>query len=154
MLMQTAKLFFSSLLFICFSLTSGAQSAALWPFLDVRPAPNYRDCTAIFFNGKMLANEYSPEGKCKLEQGMKGALTVATVKLSGKKGSPSTNIPFRVAVKNSRTNTLWMYSETALQRVQLEDILKKCEPGDRIIILTVDQRYSLPHHEIEVAGGC
>lgn len=152
--MQTANFFFSTLLFICISLSSGAQSLGLLPFLDMRPAPNYNDCAAIFFNGKMLADEYSPEGKCKLGEGMKGTLTVGTVQLSDGDYIPVKNIAFKAAVRNSRTNTLWMYSEETLQEVQLEDILKKCESGDRIIIMTVDQRYSLPHHEIEVAWGC
>ncbi|MCO6477682.1 MAG: hypothetical protein J5I94_13710 [Phaeodactylibacter sp.] len=152
--MQTANLFFSTLLFICISLSSGAQSLGLFPFLDIRPATNYHDCAAIFFEGEMLADEYSPEGKCKLEAGRKGTLTVATVNLSGSAVVPVENIAFKVAIKNNRTNTIWMYSEKASQEVQLEDILKKCEPGDRIIIMTVDQRYSLPHHEVEVAGGC
>ena len=47
-----------------------------------------------------------------------------------------------------------MYSEKALLEVQLEDVLKKCERGDRIIFMTVDQKYSLPHHEIELNLGC
>ena len=152
--MQIAKLFFSTLLFLCISLSSQAQLSATLPFLDFRPVSNYNDCAAILFNGKMLADEYSPEGKCKLGADMKGILTVAEVKLPATCNAQAKSIAFKVAIKNKRANTIWMYSEKALQEVQLEDILKKCEPGDRIIFMTVDQRYSLPHHEVEVVWGC
>ena len=85
---------------------------------------------------------------------MKGAISVATVSLSEDGGTPVKNISFRVAIKNERTNTMYMYSEKTFQEVQLEDILKSCEIGDKIIIMTVDQKYSLPHHVIDVKWGC
>ena len=118
------------------------------------PSPNYKDCAAILYKGNLLVNEYSPRGKCKLEEGMSGTLTVATVNLSDGGGAPIKNIGFKVAIKNGRTHTIWMYSEKTLQEVQLEDILKKCERGDRILFMTVDQKYSLPHNEIELNSGC
>ena len=151
--MQPAKLFFSTLLFISISLSSGTQSS-MDVFFSALPYPNYKECAAILYKGNLLVNEYSPRGICKLEEGMTGTLTVATVKLSDSGGIPVKNIAFKVAIKNARTNTIWMYSEKALLEVQLEDILKKCEKGDRIIFMTVDQQYSLPHHEIELNSGC
>jgi len=157
--MQAINLFFSTLLFISVSLSSGAQSAGLFSFnlfsstlCEVNH--NYNDCAAILYKGKLLVDEYSPRGVCKLEQGMTGTLTVATVTLSDDGGAPVKNIGFKVAIKNDRTNTLWMYADKTLQEVQVEDILKKCEKGDRIIFMTVDQKFSLPHHEIDVSWGC
>ena len=153
--MQPAKLFFSTLLFISISLSSGTQSS-MDVFFSALPYPNYKECAAILYKGKLLVDEYSPKGKCKLEQGMKGTLSVATITSSDSDNTPvpAKNIAFRVAIKNGRTNTIWMYSEKNLLEVQLEDILKKCEKGDRIIFMTVDQQYSLPHHEIELNSGC
>ena len=115
---------------------------------------NYKDCVAILYKGKMLVDDYSPKGKCKLEQGMTGALTLATVELSDDGAKPIKNIAFKIAIRNSRTNTIWMYSDETTKEVQLEDVLKKCEQNDRIIIMTVDQQYALPHPEIELLGGC
>lgn len=150
--MQVIMLFFSTFLFITISLSSSAQS------MDLFPAPvvstNYNNCAAILYKGKMLVNEYSPKGMCMLERGMKGKLTVAAVNLSDDGAIPVKNIGFKVAIRNQRTNTLWMYSDKTEQEVQLEDILEKCEKGDRIIIMTVDRNYSLPHHEISLDGGC
>lgn len=123
-------------------------------FSSTFPSLRYNNCAAILYKGKLLVDEYSPDGRCKLEEGMKGTLTVATVKLTDKGGTPMKNISFKVAIKNGRTNTLWMYSDEALESVQLEDILKKCERGDSIIFMTVNQTFSLPHHEIEFNWGC
>ena len=151
--MQRVHSFLCTLLFIAISLASAAQSLDF--FINALVPPNYSECAAILYNGNMLVDEYSPKGKCKLEEkNRKGVLSVATVKSSDEGTTPAKNIPFKVAIKNGRTNTIWMYSEKALQEVQLEDILKKCEPGDRIILMTVDQRYSLPHPEIELNWGC
>ena len=145
------NLFCSTLFFLlCF----GAANAQ---FLDPDYATkmyNYKDCAAIIYRGNLLVNEYSPKGICKLEGGMEGTLSVAAVKMSEAGASPTKKIGFKVAIKNARTNTLWMFSEETLQEVLIEDLLEKCEPEDRIIIMTVDQQYSLPHHEIEVRMGC
>ncbi|MCO6493834.1 MAG: hypothetical protein J5I98_35770 [Phaeodactylibacter sp.] len=152
--MQHVHSFLCTLLFIAVSLSSGAQSLDF--FINALVPPNYSECAAILYNGNILVDEYSPTGKCKLdEKSTKGVLSVATVKSSDKGcAAPARNIAFKVAIKNGRTNTIWMYSEKALWEAQLEDILKKCEPGDRIILMTVDQRYSLPHPEIELNWGC
>jgi hypothetical protein len=72
------------------------------------------------------------------------------VELSEKGGTPKKAIEFQVAIKNTMTNTLWMYSREILDEVRFEDVLAKCQKGDKIVILTVDQEYSLTHHEIEI----
>ncbi len=150
--MQVITLFFSTLVFITISLSSSAQSMDLFPAPVV--SPYYNNCAAILFKGKMLVNEYTPKGRCNLERGMKGKLTVAAVNLTDEGATPIKNIGFKVAIRNQRTNTLWMYSDEAVEAVQLEEVLEKCEKGDRIIIMTVDRNYSLPHHEISLDGGC
>ena len=150
--MQVLNYVITTLLFISISLPNGAQS---FDFLSSPPSySNYKECAAILYNGKALVEDYSPRGKCKLEEGMKGKLSVSTVELTANRTTPVKKIGFKVAIKNDRTNTLWMYSEKELMEVQLEDILKKCEKGDRIIFMTVDQKISLPHHEIEILSGC
>lgn len=114
----------------------------------------YSDCAAIFFKGEMLVDEYSPSGKCKLEQGMEGTLSLSAVELNDLGGKPTKKLSFQIAIKNPKTNTLYMYSDKVFESVQLEDILKKCTVGDHIIFLTTDQRYNLAHHEIEIVWGC
>lgn len=157
--MKTVKLFFSTLLLASISLSSSAQTIDFFASIFYTPfsTPKYSDCAAILYKGNLLVDEYSPKGICKIEEDMKGTLTVATIKSSDDGITPFRNIAFKVAIKNDRTNTIWLYSSKAFQEVELEDILKKCEYGDRIILMPVGQRYSLPHHEIEVAWknrGC
>lgn len=115
---------------------------------------DYSDCAAIIYNGKMLVDEYSPNGKCKLEQGMKGKLSLSTVQLSDKGGIPVRSLKFQIAIKNDKTNTMWMYSKGPLTEVNLEDVLKECKKDDRIIFLTTDKKIALTHHEIEIVRGC
>lgn len=155
--MQKVKLIFAALLLMSITLSSAAQSMEVFnpllfpPFI---PPPKYTDCAAILFNGKVLVNDYSPEGICKLEDIRHGTISVATVDLSDDSKTPIKNIGFKVAIQNHRTNTLSMYSDETFQEVRLEHIIEKCEMGDHIIIMTVDQKYSLPHHEIEIRWGC
>ncbi len=152
--MQTLNLIFSALLFVSTALSSGAQSLDIFP--DYIPAPdaNYKECAAILFDGKMLVDDYSPQGKCKVSAGTKGKLTVSEVQLGCQSAKPLKGVGFRVAIKNDRTNTLWMYSPKVLFEVNIQEVLKKCEQGDSILIMTEDQKYSLPHHVIEVDWGC
>ena len=110
----------------------------------------YNNCAAIIYNGKMLVDSYSPSGKCILSADQTGTISAATVELSEKGGTPKKAIEFQVAIKNTMTNTLWMYSREILDEVRFEDVLAKCQKGDKIVILTVDQEYSLTHHEIEI----
>lgn len=152
--MQIVNLLFSSVMFLVVSISSGAQTSIESLMFDPTP-PKYSQCAAILFDGKVLVDDYSPRGICKLETGMKGKLSVATVNLSCRGNStPINNIGFKVAIQNERTKTMWMYSDQMYMEVPLEEVLEKCEPGDRIIILTVGQQFSLPHNEIEIMGGC
>jgi len=151
--MHIVNFIISAFLLVSMTISSGAQSLVKFPY-EAPPSDNYRNCAAILHNGKVLVNDYSPEGKCRLEMGMRGILTVATVSLSDEGTFPQENITFKVAVKNERTNTIWMYSDQPMQELELKDVLKKCEKGDRLIIMTTDQEFSLPHHEVELVWGC
>ncbi len=115
---------------------------------------DFNECAAIFYKDKMLVNDYSPRGKCKLESGMKGKLKVYSVSLSEDGAEKIKDIGFKVAIKDGRTNTIWMYSEQTYYEIELDDILKRCRPEDKLIFMTVDRTYSLPHHEVELVFGC
>ena len=119
-----------------------------------KAAKPYSNCAAVYLNNNMLVNDFSPEGICKVEQGMKGKLQVSTVYFSMDAAQPFTNVGFKVAIKNEKTNTLWMFSDQTFHEIELEKILAKCNQGDKIMLLTVDQQFSLPHHEIEIMWGC
>ncbi len=102
----------------------------------------------------MLVDEYTADGQCAVFPEMTGDLTISTVDFSFGDFGLTLPVLFKVAIKNEQTNTLWMYSEASFIKIRLEDVLKKCQLGDRIILITVDQEYALPHHEIVVKSGC
>ena len=114
----------------------------------------FSNCAAVFLDNKILADEYSTNGKCVVQQGTKGKLMVSTVDFSFDSVEPYKTVGFKIAIKNEKTNTLWLYSEKTFYEINLEDILATCEPGDKIILLTVDKEYSLPQNEIAVNWGC
>jgi hypothetical protein len=151
--MKKIILLFSVLL--AFGLNSEAQPSAQG-FINNVPlsGETFADCAAIIYKGEMLVDEYSPRGKCKLEGGMKGIITVSAVELNEQGARPVKNIPFKIAIKDAETNTQWMFSDKTFKKVMLEDILKECNNGDKIIIITTDQKYALPHNEIEIMDGC
>ncbi len=150
--MKNFKTSFLAVVLFCLTSTTYGQTSVV-DAISYKSV-DYSDCAAIFYNGEMLVNEYSPDGKCQLGAGMKGKLTLSAVTLTESSATPTTVLPFRVAIKHSDSNTLWMFTESAVKEVMLEDIVKECKKGDKIIILTAYKKYSLSHHEIELTWGC
>ncbi len=114
----------------------------------------FNNCAAVFLDNDMMVDDYSPKGRCEVNAISKGALQVFSITFSLTNPSPYDQVAFKVAIRNQQTNTLWMFSEETYQQIPLEKILEKCQPGDSILLLTVDSQYSLPHHEIFVNWGC
>ncbi len=110
----------------------------------------YNDCAAIYFNGVLLVDDYSPRGKCVLDAERKGELTLYTVALTERGSTKVLGLPFRVAIHNDRTKTYWMYTKTAVKNILLQDLVRECEEGDRLIFVTEDKKYALPHGEVEL----
>lgn len=111
---------------------------------------SFNNCSAAFLNSKMLVNEYSPSGKCSVSITEKGDLTVSTVELSSKENKAIDPIMFQVAIRDKNTGTLMMVSKEGIQKIEIQKILTKCKKGDNIVVLTVNDEYSLPHNEILV----
>ena len=111
---------------------------------------SFSNCSAAFLNSKMLVDEYSPSGKCSISITQKGYLTVSTVELSSTVSKAVTPIMFQVAIKDKNTGTLVMVSKNKVQRIEIQNILEKCKKGDSIVLLTMNDEYSLPHNEILV----
>lgn len=142
---------FIALFFIAF-IPLNAQAGDLFNILD--RDYDYSVCAAILYKGNVLVDDYSPKGRCFLEKGMTGKLSISTVSLSETATIPQKTLKFHVAIKNKDTNTLFMITKEAILEIELEDILKQCKRGDIIVFLTVDKQYSLTHHEIDVITGC
>mgnify|MGYP000362561308 CR=1 FL=1 len=109
---------------------------------------SFQHCTAAFLNKSMVVNEYSPTGKCILSTTATGELTVQTVDLSPSASKPTGIIPFKLAIRDGQTNTLTLFSNADLTSIAIQSVLPKCKKGDRLVLLTLNDQYALPHNEI------
>jgi hypothetical protein len=110
----------------------------------------FNNCAAAFLDGRMVVDEYSPSGKCVIDRHAGGELTLCAVDLSPEKVAPMEKALFMVALRDANTGTLNMFSTATYQELDIRRVLEKCKPGDRIVLLTIDPRYAVPHAEILV----
>lgn len=114
----------------------------------------YSECAAIVYNDQMLVESYSPEATCELDASKKGKIGLSTVLLSEDETVVKTSLPFRWAIKNRKTGTIYSVDSKAIESIDVSEMLKHCGNRDSIIIMTVDPTYSVPHNEIIIKGGC
>ncbi len=89
-----------------------------------------------------------------MRENEKGTLSISTVNLTEIAATPKNAIKFHVAIKNRKTNTLFLLTKEAVLEIELEEVIRQCKMGDAIILLTENKRYSLTHHEVEIIWGC
>lgn len=123
--------------------------------LTMRPIANaqnqFTSCSAAFLDNKMVVNQYSPEGKCMLPIGATGKLIVAeTTLFEDGKANITNKIEFMVAIRDHNTKTLMMLSSEVYREINIEKIMTQCHKGDHIVLLTLKDKYALPHNEILV----
>ncbi|TAE32613.1 MAG: hypothetical protein EAZ91_04705 [Cytophagales bacterium] len=108
------------------------------------------DCVAAFVDAKMVVDEYSPRGQCRLPDTTTGELAVYTVDLSPTASIPQEKIDFQVGIRDKATGTITMFSRKKYRQVPVQTVLAKCQKGDRIVLMAVGKQYALPHNEILV----
>ncbi|GAB4010370.1 hypothetical protein GCM10028808_20960 [Spirosoma migulaei] len=110
----------------------------------------FKDCAAAFVDSKMIVNEYTTKGTCSLPTTATGKLTVNTIVLSPTESKAVDRIAFKIAIRDKATQTLVLFSKEEFKQVPIQKVLAKCRKGDRIVLLTLDDSYALPHNEILV----
>lgn len=120
------------------------------PALSLIGQNHFNNCSAAFLDRKMVVDQYAPEGKCVLPLDAAGELTVCTANLSPERSVPKDKIAFKIAIRDKNTGTLVMYSGDTYRKIDIQKVLAQCSPGDRIVLLTMDREYALPHNEILV----
>lgn len=110
----------------------------------------FTDCSAAFLNSKMVVDSYTKQGKCLLSSSATGELTVCTVNLSPTESKAVDKIAFKIAIRDKDTQTILLYSNENFKQVAIERVLAKCKKGDHIMLLTLDNKYAMPHNEILV----
>ncbi|MCB0665264.1 MAG: hypothetical protein KDC80_05545 [Saprospiraceae bacterium] len=107
-------------------------------------------CVAVFLDDHLVVDEYSEYGQCIIDYNVTGSFTVQTVILSSEQCQPTGQIKFRLAIRRGASNTLVSFSDNTFEEVPVEDVLSKCHAGDSILVMLVDEGYTLPHNEIIV----
>ncbi|QHV94461.1 hypothetical protein [Spirosoma endbachense] len=111
---------------------------------------SFSTCSAAFLNNKMVVDSYTDKGKCLLSSSATGQLTLQTVSLSPTGSKGLEKVPFRVAIKDKATQTLLLLTQEEVKEIDVKKVLAKCKKGDRVILLTLDDQYAVPHNEILV----
>ena len=111
---------------------------------------SFNNCSAAFLDNKMIVDDYSDRGQCKIAANAKGMLSVCTANLSPTESIPVDKISFMVAIRDHNTKTLVMYSAKSFKQLNIQKVLSQCKVGDGIVLLTQDKQYALPHNEILV----
>jgi hypothetical protein len=110
----------------------------------------FSDCPAAFLDKKMIVKEYSHKAKASISLSARGELSVGTVALSEKGNKLMDNFAFSIAIKDKATGTLMLFSKEHFAKIDIRKILSRCQKGDSIVILTLNNEYALPHNEILV----
>lgn len=111
---------------------------------------HFNSCSAAFLDNKLVVNEYTPTGKCILSQTAKGTLTVAEATYKNKQWHQTAPVEFMVAIRDKDTHTLTTFSKEIYRSLDIQNVMKLCRKGDRIVLLTTSTKYALPHNEILV----
>lgn len=133
-----------------FLLLGGLTVAQIGLAQDRSGSEKPNQCVAAFVGNRMVVDQYTTTGKCRLSATATGDLAVYTVHLSPTESKALDKIDFQVAIRDKQTGTLTMYSAKQYRQVPVQEVLTKCRKGDQIVLMTVDNRYALPHNEILV----
>jgi hypothetical protein len=112
---------------------------------------DFSNCAAILLNAKLVVDEYSPAGTCRISAHAKGKFTVQPITMDDKGNTlPQGKRRFKVAIRDGNTKTLLSFSDKIYTEIALEDLLKACRKGDHLVFMTLDRDLALPHNEVLV----
>ena len=148
--MQQSISFLSLSFFMFVTLLTSGQSL---DFLEFTKPVTYQFPAGILLDGEICDANYFNKSKTKLALNTTGTLTMAAISCN-KDGAPTKKIAFQVAVKNERTNTMWIYTKAPVTELDIHEVMLKCEMGDRIIVMPAEQKYELSNNEMYIQAGC
>ncbi|NEU69244.1 hypothetical protein GK091_20320 [Spirosoma agri] len=110
----------------------------------------FRICSAAFPNCQQIADQYIDKGRCTIPPTATSEFTLRTVTLSTTVTKAVDKIPFRVAIRDKATKTVVLPTKNKVKQIDVRNVRSKCRKDDRIVLLTPDDQYALPHNEILV----
>lgn len=146
--MKTAKAFLFISLFMVSAWVVGQTFDPWGVFPKETP---HQECTAIMYGDLPLEKSEQP---VRIKPDAKGVFSLATVSMSEAGTVPVDPVSFRVAIKDAKTQTIWMPTDQVYQDVDLEKLLPFCSNGDELIFMPVDRRFGLLQRTVVVGDGC
>jgi hypothetical protein len=112
-----------------------------------------QSCSVILFDDKWLIRTYAVSRTEMTPSAVKSIKALSPRGDISVKSFKNEKLEFSIAIKKKTGEMRVLF--TNFKWVKAQDVLKKCESGDKIVVILKDsQHYVLPHFEIEVQGGC
>jgi len=112
-----------------------------------------RSCSVVCLDDSWIPESYNLGAKNAIVLNAKGKISVhETNDVSDKSDYNRKDfIEFKVAIFKKKFDSMVSFSDNTYTSVDAQKVLKKCETGDQIVIILKDaEKFSLPHHRIDV----
>lgn len=114
-----------------------------------------QSCSVILLNDHWIINSYNKEEKAILDISSKGILSVHETGNVFYKSFKAETLEFKISILKKSGQVEEIFPGRFVKSVKAEDVLKKCQVGDKIIFVVKNpDKFFLPHNEIEVQDGC
>ncbi len=112
---------------------------------------DFSECAAVYLDDAMIITEYSPDGVSKVSLSDEGTLQLRVVRApEGTWRVSGSAQEFRVAIRDKKTGTLVMFGDKTYRRLELSEVLAKCNSGDHILVLSTNRKLGITGAEISV----
>ena len=112
-----------------------------------------RSCSVVCLDDSWIPESYNVGAQNTIVLNAKGKISVhETNDVSDKTDYNRKDfIEFKIAIFKKKFDSMVSFSDLTYTTVNAQKILQKCESGDQIIIILKNvEKFSLPHHRIDV----
>lgn len=121
--------------------------------LAQNPMATNRSCSVVCLGDSWIPESYDRNAKSTLNLQTKGVISVHETNDVSDKNDYNRKefIEFKVAIFKRKFDSMVSFSDSSFSTLDAQQVLKKCEKGDQIVIILKDaEKFSLPHHRIDV----
>ncbi|MEQ6118313.1 hypothetical protein [Reichenbachiella sp. MALMAid0571] len=112
-----------------------------------------RSCSVVCLDDSWIPESYNAGAKNAIVLNAKGKISVhETNDVSDKSDYNRADfIEFKIAIFKKKFDSMVSFSDNTYTTVDAQKVLQQCETGDQIVIILKDaDKFSLPHHRIDV----
>lgn len=121
--------------------------------LAQNPLDTNRSCSVVCLGDSWIPESYERDAKTSIDLKGTGVISVhETNDISDKKDYNRKDfIEFKVAIFKKKFDSMVSFSDSSFTEINAQEILRKCEKGDQVVIILKNaEKFSLPHHRIDV----